>query len=190
MASRLMRAAAAGAVALGVMAAAAAPAAAVGPEGNQGCTPGYWKNHTNNWEEYSSGQFLGTPAPGAAHSNTTALFRNPDSVPKKNAIDDSPTAVSQYRGTTALQALQFNGGGGVDGAARILLRAAVAAWLNAQHDGVAYPLHRWERSQSTGLPSLYSMIDTALDSGDRQKMLDLAALLDGFNNGPGGCPLN
>ena len=184
MASRLMRALVGGAVAVGIMATAAGPASAEGPEGNQGCTPGYWKNHTSNWEEYAPSQPLG------GVGNNMAVFRNPFANPKVNAMDNSPAAVRRYESTTALQALGFGGGSGVDGAARILLRAAVAAWLNASDDRIAYPLHRWTASTTTGEPSLYSMIDQALDSGNRNTMLALAEKLDRYNNGRGGCPLN
>ena len=27
--------------------------------GNEGCTPGYWKNHQDNWEEYKPTDTLG-----------------------------------------------------------------------------------------------------------------------------------
>jgi hypothetical protein len=29
------------------------------PPGNEGCTPGYWKNHTEAWEGYTTGQRVG-----------------------------------------------------------------------------------------------------------------------------------
>jgi hypothetical protein len=28
--------------------------------GSEGCTPGYWKNHTENWEEYTPSTKLNT----------------------------------------------------------------------------------------------------------------------------------
>src|SRR5687768_16794180 len=109
----LRRIAATAAVAVGTLAAAAP----VGAEniGNEGCTPGYWKNHPEAWQEYAPTATLGT--------GNTAMFRF---IGGPNAMDDSPAAVAQYAGTSAIDALGFNGGGGVDGAARILLRAAVA----------------------------------------------------------------
>ncbi len=171
----LRRIAAAAAVTVGTLAAAAVPTGAENI-GNEGCTPGYWKNHPEAWQEYAPTATLGT--------GTTALFRF---IGGPNAMDDAPAAVAQYAGTSAIDALRFHGGGGVDGAARILLRAAVAAWLNAAHEGVGYPLRRWSTSELTGEQALIISIDDALDSGDRATMLDLAARLDAANNG--GCPL-
>jgi hypothetical protein len=74
---------------------------------------------------------------------------------------------------TFMDALRYQGGSGVAGAQRILLRAAVAAWLNAAHDGLGYPLTRAE---------FITEVKDALASGDRQRMLALTAELDRLNN--------
>ncbi len=84
--------------------------------GNEGCTPGYWKNHTSNWQEYSPNQTL------------DSVFLN--------------TNLGKYSKTTLSQALALKGGTGVDGATQILLRAATASVLNAAHEGLGYPLRR------------------------------------------------
>ncbi len=84
--------------------------------GNEGCTPGYWKNHTSNWQEYSPNQTL------------DSVFLN--------------TKLGKYSKTTLSQALALKGGTGVDGATQILLRAATASVLNAAHDDLGYPLRR------------------------------------------------
>jgi len=126
--------------------------------GNEGCTPGYWKNHTDNWEEYKP---------------TT----------KVGSVWALPPELSQYAGWTFEQALAGGGGAGIDGAARILLRAAVAAYLNAAHEGLGYPYRRFN------VPfHMQVKIDAALASLDRATMLDLATTLDTANNL--GCPLN
>jgi hypothetical protein len=78
---------------------------------------------------------------------------------------------------TLMQALQ--GGGG---SVHILLRAGVAAFLNAEHEGVGYPYRRYAEP---GL--LHYYIQAALKSGNSQRMLDLAGVLDKANNL--GCPL-
>jgi hypothetical protein len=174
--ARVRRTVAAAAVAAGVLGSALAAPAGAENIGRQGCTPGYWKNHTSAWEEYSPSTTLGV--------GNTAMFRFAGGP---NAMDDAPAAVQQYASTTALQALSFRGGNGVDGAARILLRAAVAAYLNAAHEGVGYPLRRRETSELTGEAPLIVMIDDALDSGNRAEMLALADKLDRYNNL--GCPL-
>jgi hypothetical protein len=80
---------------------------------------------------------------------------------------------------TLLAALGFAGGSGVEGAAEILLRAAVAALLNASHPNVAYP-----RAEA----SVISEVNSALASSNRDTMLSLAASLDADNNL--GCPLH
>jgi hypothetical protein len=75
--------------------------------------------------------------------------------------------------TTLLQALEFGGGSGVDGASRILLRAAVAALLNSTSPDVDYPLTTAQ---------VISQTNAALATGDRDQILALASRLDGFNN--------
>ena len=137
-----------------------APASAV-RVGNEGCTPGYWKNHTDNWEEAAPGQLLSSIYSEAANTSLS--------------------------GNTLLEALQGNGGSGVEGAERILARAAVAAWLNSAHEGLGFP---WRRN-ATGLngePALVSAVNAAFASQNRATMLDLARTLDQDNNL--GCPLN
>ena len=62
-----------------------------------------------------------------------------------------------------------------------MLRAAVAATLNAAHEGLGYPLRR------AGDDGIFAMVNEALASGDRQTMLQLARYLDELNNL--GCPL-
>jgi hypothetical protein len=136
----------------------AGPAQAVNI-GNEGCTPGYYKNHTNNWEEYSPTTLV------------SSVF---------NFAGTSP-AVMAYADTTFEEALRLRGGTGLDGATQILLRAAVAATLNAAHEGVGYPLRR------EGEDGIFAMVNEALASGDRQTILELAAYLDRLNNL--GCPL-
>ena len=127
-----------------------------GGEGDFGCTPGYWKNHTDSWAGtgYSPGQTTGSVFSGAS------AF---------------PSLASQ----TLLQSLQGGGGPGTLGAAKILLRAAVAALLNAAHSGVDYPRTTAE---------ILADVNAALTSNNRDTMLSLATELDSDNNL--GCPLN
>lgn len=134
-----------------------APAAATNI-GHEGCTPGYWKNHQNNWEEATPSKLV------------SSVF----------------TVSSALSSTTFAQALSLNGGKGVAGAERTLVRAAVAAYLNAAHEGLGYPWRRYAGGLD-GRPPLVETVNAALASGDRQTMLDLAARLDADNNL--GCPL-
>jgi len=80
---------------------------------------------------------------------------------------------------TLLQALSFKGGSGNTAAARILLRAAVAALLNSAHPDIDYPRTTAE---------VIADVNAALASNDRSTILALAKELDADNNF--GCPLN
>jgi hypothetical protein len=128
--------------------------------GYEGCTPGYWKNHQDNWQE----------------TKPTVLFG-------KHYVD----ARANVAGLTFAQTLQGGGGPGADGAAIILARAATAAWLNAAHEGVGYPWRRVTEGLD-GRPPLVDTVNAAFASGDRATMLALATRLDNDNNL--GCPLN
>jgi hypothetical protein len=138
----------------------AAPAANATNIGHEGCTPGYWKNHTDNWQE----------------TTPSALVKDLYANARANVADE-----------TLLVALDGGGGPGADGAATILARAAVAAWLNAAHEGVGYP---WRRASGglDGRPALVPTVNAAFASGDRATMLALASQLDTDNNL--GCPLS
>jgi hypothetical protein len=121
-----------------------------------GCTPGYWKNHTESWAGtgYSPGQSTGSVFSGAS-------------------------AFPPLAAQSLLLSLQGGGGPGTLGSAKILLRAAVAALLNAAHSGVDYPRTTAE---------ILADVNAALTSNNRDTMLALASELDGDNNL--GCPLN
>jgi len=86
------------------------------PTGDEGCSPGYWKNHTGSWATtgYSPGQTAGS------------VFN----------LSGFPSLA----GKTLLQSIQGGGGPGTLGAATVLMRAATAALLNASSSGVDYPL--------------------------------------------------
>jgi hypothetical protein len=127
--------------------------ASAGGTGNDGCTPGYWKNHPGQWEEAKPGDSVGS-----------VFYASGESYFGKDA--------------TLIEALGFGGGSGLAGGQRILLRAAVAAYLNAAHDGLGYPLQRGE---------FVPDVNAALVSGDRDRMISLADRLDRLNNL--GCPL-
>ena len=113
---------------------------------DEGCTPGFWKTHVDAWVGYSSGQTV------------ESVFDVPDAF----GLDDD----------TLLTALGYPGGSGNVGAAQTLLRAAVAAVLNAAHPSISYPLSEAQ---------IISMVNTAL-AGNRPAMLSLASTLDGYNN--------
>jgi hypothetical protein len=124
--------------------------------GGEGCTPGYWKNHTESWP--------------------------PTGYSPNQPVDRVFTQVNVHYpdlgNATLLEALGFGGGPGNEGAAKILLRASVAALLNATHPGVSYPRTAAEVVDSVNAALLQS----------RDAMLALATALDADNNL--GCPLN
>jgi hypothetical protein len=117
-----------------------------------GCTLGYWKQsqHFDSW-----------PADIAPSHSLRNHF--------------GPNAYAD----TLLNALDYKGGAGVEGAKRLLQKQAVAALLNASSSQVDYRLSRSEVQQ---------FVTFALNSNDRDVMLGLAATLDAYNNQ--GCPLN
>lgn len=84
--------------------------------GSQGCTPGYWKNHTDSWPAagYSPGQ-------------------------KVQSVFAQAALYPSLGSDTLHGALSFKGGSTLEGAAGNLLRASVASLLDASHPGVNYP---------------------------------------------------
>lgn len=138
-----------------------APTAQAVGTGQQGCTPGYWKNHTDNWQEAAPGDMFASRYTSAAYGAETR---------------------------TMLESLQGGGGPGLPGAAKILARAATAAWLNAAHDDVGFPWRRVGAGED-GRPGLVGAVNAAFDSGSRSTMLELATRLDNDNN-LAECPLD
>ena len=127
--------------------------------GNQGCTPGYWKNHQDNWEEYKPTDTLGDHETDSARE-----FVIPDEL-------------AAYRDVTFADALKLKGGSTIQGASESLFRATVAAYLNAAHEGLGYPYRRF-----TSPFNILSQVNAALASLDRETILKLAKTLDQANN--------
>jgi hypothetical protein len=83
--------------------------------GTQGCTPGYWKNHTSAWADTS--------------------YAPTDTV---GSVFTLPADLSSFGSETLLAALNGGGGPDLNGATEILLRAAVASLLNASDPNVQF----------------------------------------------------
>ena len=128
--------------------------------GEEGCTPGYWKNHVDNWFEDAG--------------NTIPSYNPGDEFGDVFGVD--------YGDVTLIEALQGGGGKGIAGAHKILARAATAAVLNAAHEGLGYPLRR------LGSNGILALVRNAWESEDRNTILRLATRLDRLNKL--GCPLN
>jgi len=126
------------------------------PTGDEGCTPGYWKNHEDAW-------------PPTGYSPAQSL----------SSVFSEVSAFPNLGSKSLLEALSFHGGNGEVGGARILLRAAVAALLNASHPEVDYTISEADVIQD---------VNAALATMDRGTMLWVAYNLDMDNNL--GCPLN
>jgi hypothetical protein len=124
--------------------------------GTEGCTPGYWKNHTDSWAD--------------------TKYSPTDTV---GSVFTLPASLSSFSDETLLAALDGGGGPDLSGATEILLRAAVAALLNATSSNVQYP---------GGNKLIIEHVNAALASENRDKILAWATKYDKKNNG--GCPLN
>jgi hypothetical protein len=91
-----------------------------------------------------------------------------------------PGSYSSSLGTETLaDALAGGGGSTLDGAAKILLRAAVASVLNSLNPSIGSPLTRTQ---------IVSQVNAALISNNRTVILALAGMLDSNNNL--GCPIS
>lgn len=134
---------------------------------HQNCTPGFWKNHTATW-----------PSPFTPNTTLKQVFEV-EGWTFPTEIDPALT------NATLLEALNFQGGTGVNGAFQILMRAATASLLNAQKFGA--PPFEWD------VLAVIADVKTAMPFGQppsRNDMLVWAALFDYFNNAPdGSCPL-
>ena len=119
--------------------------------GTEGCTPGYWKNHTESWVGYDPGTLV------------KDVFVAADGY----AVGDM----------TLHEALDGAGGSGIEGAAFILLRAGIAALLNAS-SSIDYPGNE---------SSILDRVNASLTGARRSQMLRLANKYDVKNNL--GCPL-
>ncbi len=83
------------------------PSPTATPKVGEGCTPGFWKNHTSLW-----------PSPYTPSATVGSVFSGASAFPSLATA-------------TLSEALAFGGGPGVSGAAQTLLREAVSALLNS-----------------------------------------------------------
>lgn len=123
------------------------------PPGDEGCTPGFWKNSPGSWPPtgYSPDQTVGS------------VFTIPGSPPHLAALGND----------SLMTALGYPGGTNLVGSAQILLRAAVASLLNAAHPDVDF---------TRTAASVIADVNAALATKDRTIILALATELDADNN--------
>lgn len=127
------------------------------PGGDEGCTLGYWKNHIKSWEPTGLSPW-----------------------DKIKDVFDLPECFSSLGNKKLIHALMFPGGPGAAGKARLLLKQAVAAVLNASHPDVAYGI--------VDAQTIIDEVNAVLATKDADQILELKDWLDELNNA--GCPLN
>lgn len=110
-------------VAVTFLSVALAVPATAGAWESAGCTPGFWKNHTEVWQGYSPDDTI-----GSVFSSAPAPFAS----------------------MTLLEGLSLQGGPGVAGATEILLRAAIAMVLNEYPDYPANKIARTNAAMDSG----------------------------------------
>ena len=134
--------------------------------GNEGCTPGFWKNHPDCWCDLYEPETQ-------IDDVWTALLDDP--------YDTQKDKKSEFSADTLLDALKYGGGRGWEGATRNLLRHATAALLNGCSTGnVDYPI-------SDAL--VIELVNAALATNDRSQINELHSALAGFNEDYP-CPIN
>ena len=115
---------------------------------HEGCSPGFWKNHLSKWINHSQ------------YDTLQSLF-------------DFPTELHELAFDTLYDALEYGGGNGLVKKAKILLRQAAAALLNAAHPAINYPLSEEE---------IIEQVNITLGSLNSSMILDLKDTLDDYNN--------
>jgi hypothetical protein len=117
----------------------------------KGCTPGFWKQlekHGSFWTGYSPTDTVGEVFEWGSWQYYEHPHGSPDWWPENGWWEPHPHPYLHERypdlaNDTLLEALNYNGGPGIDGAARILLRAAVATLLNSAYDAAQDPQWDW-----------------------------------------------
>jgi hypothetical protein len=132
----------------------------------EGCTPGYWKNHLDTWA-------LTLPVYDPADKLEDVFW----------PVIHSADWWEDLKEKTLLDALNFHGGKGMTGAARIFLRQAVAALLNSAADEAGL-LDHFKPHQE-----VFDQIVGYLNSiTDRDTFIMRAGNYESMNENP--CPLD
>jgi hypothetical protein len=103
-----------GMVALGILSIMLLAGANTATACEEGLTIGYWKNHTEDWVDYSTTDTI------------------------ESVFGDLPEAYDDLESCNLEAALRFKGGKGILAAGRLLLKQAVAAALNIAHPDIDY----------------------------------------------------
>jgi len=127
--------------------------------GDEGCTPGYWKQ-SQHFDSWGATGFVTNQTAGSVFSGLAAAC---------------PSLATK----TLLQSLDGGGGATFCNKVQILIRAAVAAVLDAAHPSVDYP---------RTVTDIQSVVNAAIATGNSTTVTNLGTALDKDNNR--GCPLN
>jgi uncharacterized repeat protein (TIGR01451 family) len=132
----------------------------------KGCTVNYWKSNTSLW-----------PSPYTTTTLVTGVFTVPSSYFTSGKLDLN----ADGQADNLLKALNYSTSGSttVKGAARNLLRAAVAALFNEVKYGNLYPPYATKTA-------LISAVNSALATRNANTMMSLANTLNKWNGGV--CP--
>jgi hypothetical protein len=120
--------------------------------GNEGCSPGFWKTHTQAWEEYATGDLI------------SSVFSFDAGVYTDLAGDSLRDALNYPEKKN--ESMQ-----------QILLRQAVAAILNAASEDVGYPYRRFGDPGN-----IIPTVNALLSSGNVAAMEDFKDVLEAANN--------
>lgn len=123
-------------IAVSVLSTALVLPATAGAWENAGCTPGFWKNHTEVWQGYTTDQTIGS------------VFTSAD---------------EPYASMTLLDGLSLQGGSDLAGASEILLRAAIAFVLNEYPDTPASKIAAVNAALDSGNRNRIIRLATKLD---------------------------
>ena len=141
----------------------------------QGCTPGYWKANAANFERKPDKFGADTDGDGV---NDEPAGWAPTGVRPSDTLGSvgfDGFMVLEGDNTTFIDALNRGGGG-----ENALMRHAAAAYLNAAHPDISYPI--------ATTAEVVALVNAALASGDPDVINDTKDQLDEFNNS--GCSID
>lgn len=146
----------------------------------EGCTPGYWKNIRKHAAAWAATRHFNWGIPYTPDMTLVQIF---------DPYKEWPPGIASLKGDTLLEALNYHGGPGLEGAARIMFRHAVAGLLNGAHPGVAYFGDGYVVGQVRGLLRATNGDEASDVALTRDALLALAGFFSYFNeNLP--CPLD
>jgi len=132
----------------------------------EGCTPGFWKNHLDHWG----------PTGFSPDDTLYEVFSAYDPYGVWPAILLNPE-LAELADDTLFEALNYHGGKGLLGGARILFRQAVASLLNTAHPDVDYFWH----SRTDRVELFIRALNSCLNTFNRDNYLIRSGYYEGFN---------